>query len=68
MSRTYNTHPSCKNWIKYPGGWIPRWGNPGTGKWWKRQYHKASRSLTRGTGGRERSMLRYGRECNWKLS
>jgi hypothetical protein len=68
MSRTYKDRKEYKwSFCERDGVTLLRWAHPGTGKWWKRQHNKAVRSWHRGTGGKEHSVLHYGRECNWKL-
>jgi len=46
--------------------WKLSWPGAHIGKYWKRRYHKAMRAWSRNHGGRERSVLHYGSECNWK--
>jgi hypothetical protein len=46
--------------------WQCWWPAPGLGRFQKRQYHKAVRALARNHGGRERSVICKGSECNWK--
>lgn len=68
MSRTYKDMPQYK-WIDRKTGmglWGLRWNSAGIGKWYKRRYHKLCRKYWRGTGGRERSIVRWGSEVNWK--
>ena len=66
MSRTRKDRVRKENGYIVHEVYAPGWGRPGVGKWWKRQYWKAMRSWQKETGGRERSALRYGRECEWK--
>ena len=62
MSRTHKDRVTSFTWWK--DAYIVRW--PKSGKFWKRQHNKALRSWYRETGGKERSVIRRGRECEWK--